>query len=128
MTGLLAGLWELPSVDLAATNDSTAKTRAEELLERINELFEEPLSSLSSKKTSLVHSSRQLAAVPHVGVIRIQTRLPVADPAKITAAMVTALKCDKAVYVVLHCNHADELFGANRFLPRTQQSSPTMAT
>jgi lysine 2,3-aminomutase len=50
-----------------------------------------------------------LAAIPHVGVIRIHTRIPVADPARITSAMVRALKCAKAVYVVLHCNHADEL-------------------
>jgi len=50
-----------------------------------------------------------LAAIEHVGVIRIHTRLPVADPAKIDGEMVAALKCAKAVYVVLHCNHADEL-------------------
>jgi len=51
----------------------------------------------------------QLAAIDHVGVIRIHTRLPVADPAKIDAETVAALTCAKAVYVVLHCNHADEL-------------------
>jgi len=51
----------------------------------------------------------QLAAIDHVGVIRIHTRLPVADPAKVDGEMVGALKCAKAVYVVLHCNHADEL-------------------
>ncbi|HEY4133833.1 MAG TPA: lysine-2,3-aminomutase-like protein [Alphaproteobacteria bacterium] len=50
-----------------------------------------------------------LAAIEHVGVIRIHTRLPVADPAKVGAEMVAALKGPKAVYVVLHCNHADEL-------------------
>lgn len=50
-----------------------------------------------------------LAAIDHVGVIRIHTRLPVADPAKIDGEMVAALKCGKAVYVALHCNHADEL-------------------
>jgi len=50
-----------------------------------------------------------LAAIDHVGVIRIHTRLPVADPAKIDGEMVAALKSTKAVYVVLHCNHADEL-------------------
>lgn len=50
-----------------------------------------------------------LADIPHVGVIRLHTRLPVADPARITPAMVRALKCDRAVYVVLHCNHAAEL-------------------
>ena len=55
-----------------------------------------------------------LADIAHVGVIRIHTRLPVADPARVTAALVRALRCDKAVYVVLHCNHADELTPAVR--------------
>jgi lysine 2,3-aminomutase len=35
--------------------------------------------------------------------------MPVADPARITPALVRALSCDKAVYVALHCNHAGEL-------------------
>ena len=35
--------------------------------------------------------------------------MPVADPARVTPALVRALKGAKAVYVVLHCNHADEL-------------------
>ena len=47
--------------------------------------------------------------IAHVGVIRIHTRIPVADPARVTPALLRALKGDKAVYVVLHCNHADEL-------------------
>jgi lysine 2,3-aminomutase len=50
-----------------------------------------------------------LNGMPHVGVVRIHTRMPVADPARITPALVRALSCDKAVYVALHCNHADEL-------------------
>jgi lysine 2,3-aminomutase len=52
---------------------------------------------------------RDIAAIDHVGVIRVHTRLPVADPARITPALVRALRCEKAVYVVLHCNHAAEL-------------------
>ncbi len=51
----------------------------------------------------------RIAAIDHVGVIRIHTRMPVADPARITRALVRALKCTKAVYVVLHCNHEAEL-------------------
>jgi lysine 2,3-aminomutase len=51
----------------------------------------------------------EIAEIGHVGVIRIHTRLPVADPARITPALVRALRCGKAVYVVLHCNHAAEL-------------------
>ncbi len=51
----------------------------------------------------------ELARMDHVGVIRIHTRLPVADPGRVTPELVAALKCAKAVYVVVHCNHADEL-------------------
>ncbi|MHA1107652.1 MAG: lysine-2,3-aminomutase-like protein [Alphaproteobacteria bacterium] len=50
-----------------------------------------------------------LGAIPHVAVIRIHSRVPVVDPARITADMVAALKCTKAVYVVVHCNHAREI-------------------
>lgn len=50
-----------------------------------------------------------LDEIAHVAVIRIHTRLPVADPVRITPAVIRALKSQKAVYVVLHCNHADEL-------------------
>lgn len=55
-----------------------------------------------------------LSAIDHVGVVRVHTRLPVADPARVTAAMVRALKCEKAVYAVVHCNHASELTAAAR--------------
>jgi lysine 2,3-aminomutase len=52
----------------------------------------------------------RLAAVDHVKIIRLHTRVPVADPARITPALVRALKArGKASYVVLHANHAREL-------------------
>ena len=51
-----------------------------------------------------------LAAIDHVKVIRIHTRVPVADPGRITDEMVTALKVSGAtVWVALHANHAREL-------------------
>ncbi len=50
-----------------------------------------------------------LSAIPHVAVIRIHSRVPVVDPARIGAEMVAALKCATAVYVVVHCNHAREI-------------------
>lgn len=63
----------------------------------------------------------KLNAIPHVQVIRIHTRVPVADPARVTDEMVEALHSEKAVYAVLHCNHARELTSqvkdaAGRFL------------
>lgn len=51
-----------------------------------------------------------LDAMPHVGVVRVHSRVPVSDPARITPELVAALATrDSAVYVVLHCNHPDEL-------------------
>src|SRR5580658_7297488 len=51
----------------------------------------------------------QLTAIRHVKVIRVHTRVPVAAPEMISPAMVRALRCDKAVFVVLHVNHSREL-------------------
>lgn len=51
----------------------------------------------------------QLNAIDHVKVIRFHTRVPVADTKRVTPELVAALKSDKAVYVVVHTNHANEL-------------------
>lgn len=65
----------------------------------------------------LVLSPRRLAdlvarldAMEHVGVIRLHTRLPVHDPARVDAALVAALATarDSAVWVAVHANHAAE--------------------
>ncbi len=51
-----------------------------------------------------------LAAIDHVKVVRIHTRVPVVEPQRINAALVSALRASgKATYVVLHANHAREL-------------------
>jgi lysine 2,3-aminomutase len=44
-----------------------------------------------------------------VQVIRFHTRVPIADPARVTDELVGSLKSEKAVYVVVHCNHAREI-------------------
>lgn len=51
-----------------------------------------------------------LAAIEHLKVIRVHTRVPVVDPSRVTPALVRALKArGKATYVVLHANHPREL-------------------
>jgi lysine 2,3-aminomutase len=58
---------------------------------------------------------RDLAAIEHVRVVRIHTRVPAVAPDKVTSALVRALKASgKAVYVVLHANHPRELTAAAR--------------
>ncbi len=51
----------------------------------------------------------QLAAIDHVKVIRVHTRVPVAAPERISPALVRALRSSKAAFVVLHANHPREL-------------------
>jgi lysine 2,3-aminomutase len=51
-----------------------------------------------------------LAAIDHVRIVRLHTRIPVADPARVTGEMVAALKVAGAVtWVALHANHPREL-------------------
>ena len=53
---------------------------------------------------------RQLAAIDHVKIIRVHTRVPVVAPALITPELARALRSQaQATYVVLHINHAREL-------------------
>jgi lysine 2,3-aminomutase len=68
---------------------------------------------LSPRRLRSVMAS--LAAIDHVRVVRLHTRIPAVDPAAVTADLVKALKCPgKAVYVALHANHARELTPAAR--------------
>jgi lysine 2,3-aminomutase len=49
-----------------------------------------------------------LSAVPHIETIRIHSRVPVADPERLTDALATALETDRALWLVVHANHARE--------------------
>src|SRR5579862_9381244 len=57
---------------------------------------------------------RRLEAIAHVAVIRFHTRVPVAEPGRVGAALVAALRAAKAVWVVIHANHPRELTPAMR--------------
>ena len=52
----------------------------------------------------------RLAAIPHLKVLRWHTRVPVVDPARVTAELVAAIGSSNATtWVVLHANHPREL-------------------
>src|SRR5712671_190753 len=56
-----------------------------------------------------------LAAIDHVRIVRLHTRIPVADPARVNDEMVEALKVPGATtWVALHANHPRELTGDAR--------------
>jgi len=53
----------------------------------------------------------RLSAIPHIEVIRIHSRVPVADPARVTQALAAALESERAVFLCVHANHAREFGG-----------------
>jgi lysine 2,3-aminomutase len=56
-----------------------------------------------------------LAAIDHVKIIRLHTRMPVVDPDRVSDETVAALKvAGAATWVALHANHARELTGRAR--------------
>src|SRR5262249_21526051 len=58
---------------------------------------------------------RTLAAIDHVKIIRLHTRMPAVAPERITAELVAALRAPgKTTYVALHANHPRELSPAAR--------------
>jgi lysine 2,3-aminomutase len=57
----------------------------------------------------------RLAAIDHVKIVRVHTRVPAVDPERITDEMVAALRVpEKTACVVLHANHPRELTPAAR--------------
>jgi lysine 2,3-aminomutase len=58
--------------------------------------------------------SQHLAAIEHVKVVRWHTRMPVAEPTRITDDLIRALSTGKATYVAVHVNHPRELSVAAR--------------
>lgn len=63
---------------------------------------------LSPRRLSAIMLS--LAAIPHVRIVRLHSRVPIADPERIDLAVIDALrKAGKPVYVAIHANHPREL-------------------
>ena len=51
---------------------------------------------------------QRLNAISHVEVIRIHTRIPIVEPARINDEMIAALTSKKPIYIAVHANHAKE--------------------
>jgi lysine 2,3-aminomutase len=50
----------------------------------------------------------RLSAMPHIQTIRIHTRVPVADPDRLTDELAVAMDTDRSLWLVVHANHARE--------------------
>ncbi len=62
---------------------------------------------LSPRRLSRILSA--LSAIPHIELLRIHSRAPVADPGLITDALAEALDIQTPLFIALHANHASEL-------------------
>jgi lysine 2,3-aminomutase len=63
----------------------------------------------------------EFSAMPHIQTIRIHTRVPVADPERITDALAAAMETDRSLWLVVHANHAREFtLAAGQALRRLQ--------
>jgi lysine 2,3-aminomutase len=50
-----------------------------------------------------------LSGIGHIEILRVHTRVPTADPARVTEALAATLGTPKSMWVVLHVNHPREL-------------------
>ena len=65
---------------------------------------------LAASPRRLADVASRLAAIPHVKILRVHTRVPVVAPDRVTRALVDALRAaGKTVYVAIHANHPREL-------------------
>lgn len=85
--------------------------RAFEYIAANTEIWEVILSGgdpLMLKPARLQQIFARLQAIPHVGVVRIHSRVPVLDSARINREMLEVLAQIKPLYIVLHINHSAE--------------------
>jgi lysine 2,3-aminomutase len=66
----------------------------------------DPLMLSPRRLTGIIEA---LSAMSHIAIVRLHTRVPVATPELVTAELAAALRTDKAMFVVLHSNHASEI-------------------
>ncbi len=72
----------------------------------------DPLTASTGRLGDLVAA---VAAIPHVRIVRIHTRMPVAAPERITPSLAAALRAaGVATWLAVHTNHARELTPAAR--------------
>src|SRR6202051_4368110 len=91
----------------------SAYSSALDYIRRHSEIWEVILTGgdpLMLSPRRLAEIMADLAGIEHVRIVRIHTRVPVADPTRLNAEMVAGLKVSwAATWVALHANHAREL-------------------
>lgn len=63
-----------------------------------------------------------LSSIPHIQTIRIHSRVPVADPERLSDELAAAMETDRSMWLVVHANHAREFTPAARAALRRVQA------
>ncbi len=63
-----------------------------------------------------------LSAIGHIDIIRVHSRVPIADPDRLTDELAAALATEKAMFLVVHANHAREFSPSARAAVRRVQA------
>jgi lysine 2,3-aminomutase len=75
---------------------------------------------LSARRLRAIISA--LSAIPHIQTIRIHSRVPVAEPERLSGELAAAMDTEKSMWLVVHANHARELTLAARAALRRVQA------
>lgn len=74
--------------------------------------------TLSSRRLSALFN--KLETVPHLDIIRLHTRAPLTNPETVNNALISLFeRTEKALYMVLHVNHVQELTDSVRHAIKT---------
>jgi lysine 2,3-aminomutase len=75
---------------------------------------------LSPRRLSAILAA--LSAIPHIELLRVHSRVPVAEPARLTDDLADAMATDTPLFLVVHANHAREFSDDARAALRRVQS------
>lgn len=79
----------------------------------------DPLMLSPRRLAAIIHA---LTGISHVETLRVHSRVPVADPERLTEALAAALDTDRSMWLVVHANHAREFTPAARAAMRRVQA------
>ena len=116
---------EMVGPDLGDTLNSSELENALDYIRQTPEISEviltggDPFMVSASRAETLTQS---LSEIEHVDIIRWHTRMPVADPSRITNDYIAALaSTTKAVFVSIHINHIQELSNETKSVAKAFQ-------
>ncbi len=90
----------------AETEAALAYVRARPEIREVILTGGDPLVLSAERLARLV---RALDTIAHLTTVRVHSRVPIAEPSRVTPELVSACRAGKAFFLAVHCNHPREL-------------------